>query len=672
MLRVLALFSRCIVLLILLFESFSAIAEEQLQFANEPQWIEKQTVQPSNQTPVGGLKYLLIDRQINLEEKQISRYQHFAVAISNTVGLEQASQLSFEFDPAYETLIIHRIDVIRNGQILSRLEPNEFHLFQREPNLEHYLYSGVQTAHVILPDIRVGDVLEYSYTVVGNNPVLNNKFSEDIALDAEIPIAMSNVRILVYSGRTLYYAIPDGKSGKFTLTDTSTHREISWQEKNIPAIQNEDDIPSWFSAHRYWAITEFSSWQDVIHWAKPMYDEAVVVDPTIQTAADELAKDKTDDQTKLVAALHFVQQEIRYLGIEDGISSHLPRKAPDTLYRRYGDCKDKTVLLMALLKAMNIDVTPALVNLDRGSVLPKLLPSPLVFNHVILSLNLNGQQYWLDSTDLNQGNDLNTMGVPFYFNALLLSDNTTTFTSMLPQARDAEIKTSRELWLNDGRGHLFVSNTYAGNEAENQRTILRSISQKELNRQFQTYYSHFYPELESNNNIEIVDNREQNQFQLRKSFELPEIPDDMSRHGLPLYPDLIDGYLKNIDAARTQPVQLGIPTKTRQEFVFHLPYDVNIADYNQHYDNAVFSFSINVQQTSNRSLKVIYRYYNHLDYVPVKELAKYREAVAQVRDELALNFTFPPPAPANQSSLTSMTEAVPAAATDLVPTTENH
>lgn len=665
MLRVYPLFIRFIVLIGLLIQSLSAFAEEQIQFAAEPQWIEKQSVQPSNQTPVGGLKYLLTDRQINLEEKQISRYQHFAIAISNTVGLEQASQLSFEFDPTYESLIVHRIDVVRDGQVLSRLEPQEFHLFQREPNLEHYLYSGVKTAHVILPDIRVGDVLEYSYTVVGNNPVLNNKFSEDIALDANIPIGVSNVRILVFSGRTLYYAIPDGKNGKFTLTDTSTHREISWQDRNIAPVQREDDTPDWFSPNHYWSVTEFSSWGDVVQWAKPMYDDAAVVEPTIQALADELSKDKTDPKDKLIAALHFVQQEVRYLGIEDGISSHIPRKAADTLYRRYGDCKDKTVLLMAILKAMNISVTPALVNLDRGAIIPKSQPSPTVFNHVILSLSLNGMQYWLDSTDLNQGDDLSTIGVPYYFNALVLNDGASSFTSMQQQSREGEITTSRELWLKEGLGQLLVTNRYRGNEAENQRTILRSISQKELNRQFQSYYAHFYPELESDQPLAIQDNRVQNQFELRKAFLLAGIPGDMGRHGLPLYPDLIDGYLKNIDTARTQPVQLGVPTKTRQEFIFHLPYDVNIADYNQTYDNAVFNFSIVVQQTSNRSLKVVYRYANHLDHVPVKELAKYREAVAQVRDELALNFTFPPPAPANQNSLTSMVnESAPASTSE--------
>lgn len=73
--------------------------------------------------------------------------------------------------------------MLRQGVYLDRLEPNELRLFQREPDLEHFLYSGTKTAYLILPDIRVGDILEYSYSTIGNNPVLGNKFSVQLQLD---------------------------------------------------------------------------------------------------------------------------------------------------------------------------------------------------------------------------------------------------------------------------------------------------------------------------------------------------------------------------------------------------------------------------------------------------------------------------------------------------------
>ena len=70
---------------------------------------------------------------------------------------------------------------------------------------------------------------------------------------------------------------------------------------------------------------------------------------------------KTDEQ-KVLSALHFVQDEVRYMGIEMGVNSHKPH-APDAVFaQRFGDCKDKTYLFCTLLQGMNIPAYPVLVN----------------------------------------------------------------------------------------------------------------------------------------------------------------------------------------------------------------------------------------------------------------------------------------------------------------------
>jgi transglutaminase-like putative cysteine protease len=638
------LFARLLISCCLLFCSLAASADEQVKFEVAPQWV--QALQPSTvspkSAPVNGLQYLLIDRQINLEARQVSQYSHYMMQISSTEGLEQASQLSFDFDPAYETLKIHQIRVLRQGVYLDRLEPNELRLFQREPDLEHHLYSGTKTAYLILPDIRVGDVLEYSYSTVGNNPILDNKFSAQLQLDWEMPVALNSIRVLVNSGRTIYYSVPEGQNGKLTITEASTHRELLWQQTSVAAVNTDDDVPAWFTPHHYWALSEFSSWQDVVNWALPLYEQAAVVEPVVQQVADQLMQSSAEPKARVMAALQFVQQEVRYLGIEDGIGSHMPRKAAETLYRRYGDCKDKTVLLMALLKAMGFNPQAALVNLEHGSVLPRQLPSPYAFDHVIVSLMVADQPYWLDGTNLNQGSDIDTIGVPYLRYALPITTNSHDLVALDDQYRGAETISKREIWLDEPRSRLVIETRYSGHEAESQRSSWKDATPQQISRQLLGYFSKLYTDLDGIGLTGVQDDQKKNELVLRQQFTLSGGADELARNGLPLYADLIDPYLKVIDSTRKQPLSLGLPMKIRQEFVFHLPYDVNIADYNQQYNNDVFNFSIWVQQVKPRLLRVTYRYQNQLDHVPVRELARYREAVHQAREELALNFTLSP------------------------------
>ncbi len=651
------MFVQLLVSFFLLFFSLTASADELVKFEPAPQWVQSlQLPTVSHQSsPVNGLRYQLIDRQLNLEARQVSQYTHYVMQITSTEGLEQASQLSFDFDPGYQTLQIHQVRVLRQGVYLDRLEPNELRLFQREPDLEHFLYSGTKTAYLILPDIRVGDVLEYSYSTIGNNPVLGNKFSIQMQLDWEMPVAFNSVRVLVNSGRTLYYSVPEGPNGKLTMTESSTHRELLWQQSLVAAINVDNDVPAWFTPHHYWSLSEFSSWQDVVQWALPLYEQTAVVEPVVQQVADQLMQTSTQPKARVMAALQFVQQQVRYLGIEDGIGSHVPRKASDTLYRRYGDCKDKTVLLMALLKAMGFNPQAALVNLEQGTILPKQLPSPYAFDHVIVTLSLGEQQYWMDGTDLNQGSDLDTIGVPYLHYALPVASDSKELVAMDDKYRAPETVLRRELWLDEPRSRLLVEARYSGHEAESQRSSWKNTSPEQIGHQQVSYYSKLYSDLEGHSLPDVQDDLQRNELVLRQQFTLSGGSEELARNGLPLYADLIDNYLKTIDNSRKQPLALGPPLKIRQEFIFHLPHDVNIADYNQHYENEVFSFSIWVQQVKPRLLRATYRYQNRLDHVPVRELARYRESVLRAREELALNFTLPPAV-----AMTASTSAEPA------------
>jgi len=638
------LFVRLFISVLLLCYGLIASADEQVKFEPAPAWV--QNLQPPSgghlSASSNGLRYLLIDRQLNLDTRDVSQYSHYMMQITSTEGLEQASQLSFDFDPGFESLQIHQVRVLRQGVYLDRLEPNELRLFQREPDLEHHLYSGAKTAYLILPDIRVGDVLEYSFSTHGINPVFGDKYSAQIQLDWEMPVEFNSVRVLVHSGRTLYYSVPEGKNGKLTMTETSTHRELLWQQSPVAAINADDDVPTWFMPHHYWSLSEFSSWQDVANWAMPLFEQSSTVDPSVQQLADQFMQQSADPKIRVMAALAFVQQQIRYLGIEDGIGSHVPRKASDTLYRRYGDCKDKTALLIALLKAMGFDAKAALVNLEQGAMLPRQLPSPYTFNHVIVTLMVAGQQYWLDGTDLNQGTDIDTIGVPYLRYALPVSPESTDLVALDDQYRTSEMLIRRELWLDKPQGHLLVEAHYSGHEAENQRSDWKNMSLQQMSHQLLGYYSKLYPELEDSATPALQDDLQKNELVLRQQYTLSGKSEALMLSGLPLYADQIDTYLKTIDSTRKQPLAIGSPVKIRQEFIFHLPRDVNIADYNQHYDNEVFNFSVWVQQVKPRLVRVTYRYQNRLDHVPVRELARYREAVQQARDELALNLTFPP------------------------------
>ena len=93
-----------------------------------------------------------------------------------------------------------------------------------------------------------------------------------------------------------------------------------------------------------------------------------------------------------------------------GESSHRPASPNEVLRRRFGDCKDKSLLLITLLRELGIDSKPVLLQIGRHMGLEKTLPSPQFFDHAIVQAALNGKTFFLDPTRLGQRGLLERMG----------------------------------------------------------------------------------------------------------------------------------------------------------------------------------------------------------------------------------------------------------------------
>src|SRR5437870_347882 len=62
-----------------------------------------------------------------------------------------------------------------------------------EAALENGVYSGTVTASILVDDLRVGDTIEYQYSVVGDNPVFGGKFFNGASWDQASPVERRRV-----------------------------------------------------------------------------------------------------------------------------------------------------------------------------------------------------------------------------------------------------------------------------------------------------------------------------------------------------------------------------------------------------------------------------------------------------------------------------------------------
>ena len=137
--------------------------------------------------------FLLDDHQIKVGQKRLNATTTTCRRIETAAGLSDVSQLKFYFEPSYQQLAIHFIRIRRDGALIDALKPSEIKVIQQEEDLNQQLYNGTLAALIFLNDLRVGDIVDYAYTVSGENPVLGGRFAETLYLADRQPIQHLNV-----------------------------------------------------------------------------------------------------------------------------------------------------------------------------------------------------------------------------------------------------------------------------------------------------------------------------------------------------------------------------------------------------------------------------------------------------------------------------------------------
>ncbi len=158
------------------------------------------------------------------------------------------------------------------------------------------------------------------------------------------------------------------------------------KDKNIKVLDNVTSLHKWYRTH----IGALDS---------------LISDPILKSVSDSLTRGMTDTTAMIKAIYYWVQENIRYIAFEYGLGGFVPRTASKIYSRRYGDCKDKSCLLHALLKEKGIKSYFTWVGTRDIPYTYNELPTPAVDNHMIVSLFYAGQWMFLDGTSrkLNLG-----------------------------------------------------------------------------------------------------------------------------------------------------------------------------------------------------------------------------------------------------------------------------
>ncbi|QNF32544.1 DUF3857 domain-containing protein [Adhaeribacter swui] len=593
----------------------------------------------------GGYHILLRDTQFDVESKTV--YHHNGYVVFSEEGLQAVSELQVTYDPNYEKVNFHAIRLWRNGKLIDKLATVKFKQSQVEKELDKHIYNEQLSAIAILDDVRLNDIVEFSYSITGWNPIFKNKFFNSFGLQNYDPLDEIYVRVNTTPNRKINFKLFNTKEQP-TVTLNNQQQSYTWHLKNLPGFPVDSDIPSWYDPYPWVSLSEFSNWQQFGNWAAALY-EVTGLGKELEQEIDSIKNISGDAGQRLTATVRFVQDKVRYLGLENGISGYQPHAPAQTYKQRFGDCKDKSLLLSQMLQAMNIKAYPALVHTDYQDQIPNWLPSAYAFNHCIVLVELLGKQIWIDPTISMQRGQYNNIATPNYKMAFVLKDGGGAFVKMqTPQTAKVSVA---ENFIFDNVGgpvKLEVKTYYYGPEADNMRQRLATSNLKETEKSYLNFYANTYPNIIVSRDLDYLDNPDKNILTTLEEYTIADFWTKTQQKQDSLitayfYPQMLrDRLSKPGTVIRKMPISLSYPTDFEQTITLLLPEPWSIDTETKVIEDKSFRFQYDIAyKAKSNSIILNYSYKTLRDHVPVAEAGSYLKKQKQILDQLGFEISKP-------------------------------
>ena len=479
----------------------SADASKEVLYGKEPGWVVPRPAPTTTAAPSGApVRTEHFDVQIHAGPAANEVFTAWRVRILKPEGLAVGTVVA-TWNPDAGDTTVHYLRIRRGESTIDVLASSTFEVARQEDHLEQAMLHGHLTATLQVPGLQVGDELELAATTRHRDRTLGDRaFGAGMLPPMGLPGAYRLRLLWPASRRLTWRTTPDVPTPQERVHDGV--KEVTYELRDPEAVIFSTGAPVRMHVRRAIEFSDFASWREVSSRLSPLYLQAAALPPgtPIREEAARIAAATPDAVRRTEAALALVQDRIRYVYVGMNGGNYQPATLDETWTRRYGDCKAKTVLLLALLRELGVEAEPVLVNSQGGDGLDERLPSPGLFDHVIVRARVGGAVHWLDGTRRGDSS-LRGLLPPRYRWVLPLragGADLEAVPAVPPRSPTSitvlDIDTSGAF---EARNPVKADVILRGDEAQNIRSVLAAMTAADAERAVRTYFDREEAWLES-------------------------------------------------------------------------------------------------------------------------------------------------------------------------------
>ncbi|MES2540405.1 MAG: DUF3857 domain-containing transglutaminase family protein [Pseudomonadota bacterium] len=625
------------------------LAAQTLAIAEDPAWADIEPIPEGDASLRAeveeGQFFLLSDHQIRWDGEVKQSWNRIATEVTDRAGLEELATIQVDFDPARDVASLTRLKIHRGGQVIDLKPTISPQVYRRETRLEEGIIDGTLTAVVQVPDLRVGDMLEQA-TLLESRPLVGgSERSGSVWLEWSTPVVLSRTLLTWPKDLALELGpMPDRVGYSTTDLGDGTIRHEWRRQNHIPPLE-EDGVPNEVIGDALLRFSDSRDWTHLTQALVPHYTRDYPLPPDWEAKVDAIGRDHATPADRAYAALRLVQDELRYVSLSVGAGGYFARTPSEAIAAGFGDCKDKSLLLRVILSRLGIEAAVALTDLDAGYSLPDELPTPYVFDHMILRATLDGKPVWMDPTGSHEAGGPDTATMPDYGYALAVTDGPAALERMAVTPDVTWVVEVREDYVFSLFGVILkVETRHRRGSADSARSRWATTPVSQIGRDFLGYYEDRYPGLQMADPPRMVDDRDANLVTVSESYFLPSLA--LNRNGLGqdfvFAPEgMAEAFPDRISSPRRLPLYIGGPWRATHEVrVQNAPIEF-IAPDPVTISNQAFDFDL-ATKADGSDMVLRWSYTPKMRSVPPEQAAAIMADIQALRDAIWFSWDLTP------------------------------
>lgn len=307
-------------------------------------------------------------------------------AIKNGFG-----EFQEQYNPTFDQLTMSAVIITPEGHRIQHKKVQD-----KARSGVNAVYDDTRVVTLTLPRLSVGSLVELRVDYHNLKPRVPGQVEFLNQIEPTGATKRLHYTVTWPQGMDLTFLPLNGlQTGKSSLADGK--HKLEWLFQDLDEIPEESNMPPLANLAQSLALSHWKDWAQMDAFFAPAVEKSAKVTPAIQKLGEDIMKKSTSTADRIQEIFNYIDDNIRYVSMNLGQNGLTPHLAEETLKNRYGDCKDRTALAIALLKVLGVKAYPVLV----APALPEIqnnLPRWGYFNHMIPAVEHNGLHF-VESTD---------------------------------------------------------------------------------------------------------------------------------------------------------------------------------------------------------------------------------------------------------------------------------